>query len=272
MKMGGSSGIDHNTSLFERLVVGVQTMRDRSVAAIDSVTHPPGRNRHSVADMAKICRLLTGCPEAEIHSRIRELEDGQLLNRIEESLRVNMGIRARPEFVPRGGWLDVLKGVYALVRCTRPSTILETGVGIVGASSAFFLEALRRNGTGQLWSIDPDRFYSIYGIHCGAGIPDELKVRHTLVRGESRVAMPALLPSLRRVDIFMHDGCHTYSNMAREYRSVAPFLQPGGLLISDDVWNSAIDEFAAEHHWTVFSLKYGDTEVGFAKVIHESEL
>jgi hypothetical protein len=51
---------------------------------------------------------------------------------------------------------------------------------------------------------------------------------------------------LSAVDIFLHDADHTYRSQIEEYRTVWPALREGGLLISDDVWNTALVDFAAE--------------------------
>lgn len=59
--------------------------------------------------------------------------------------------------------------------------------------------------------------------------------------------MPKLLRSLKSIDVFIHDSLHTYDHMLFESRVSWPFINVGGLLISDDIEaNSAFNDFAKE--------------------------
>src|SRR5262245_58700490 len=112
---------------------------------------------------------------------------------------------------------------YAICRAIRPSAIVETGVAY-GVTSAFVLRALETNGSGTLHSVDlpplgrdADRFVGIL-------IPPELKHRWHLRRGASKRVLPALVRQLDRVDLFIHDSLHTYSNMRWELRTITARL------------------------------------------------
>lgn len=125
-----------------------------------------------------------------------------------------------------------LEALYLLVRAARPRVVVETGV-LYGASSAFILAALDRNGEGELFSIDlphephepPHDFL----------VPNELRRRWTLVVGDSRRELPALLDRLTSIDLFHHDSLHTFEHMTWEYHTALPHLTPRGLLASHDV-------------------------------------
>ena len=134
----------------------------------------------------------------------------------------------------RGGTSSDFSGeaVYLLVRAARPSVLVETGV-LYGASSANILEALARNGGGQLYSID---------LGCPPGepshdflVPPDLKSRWTYIRGSVRDELPPLLARLGKIDMFNHDSLHTYENMTWEYETAFKHLKPGGVLSSHDV-------------------------------------
>jgi predicted O-methyltransferase YrrM len=141
--------------------------------------------------------------------------------------------------------------LYAVLRTVRPSVAVETGVAN-GFSTAFSLLALQANGEGHLHSIDlprevgrdykPDTFYAgegRAGIPPGAAsgwlIPDELKARWTLLTGKSQEELPPLLDRLGTIDFFMHDSEHSFDCMWFEFNAAWPVLQPGGVLVSDDV-------------------------------------
>ena len=66
-------------------------------------------------------------------------------------------------------------------------------------------------------------------------------------RGPSRTALPRLLDSLPRVDLFFHDDLHTPDHMLWEYELVWPKMRAGGVLASDDV----------NHGWIEFCRRQG---------------
>lgn len=157
--------------------------------------------------------------------------------------------------------------LYWAVRVIRPSVIVETGV-FRGISSAFILAALAQNEEGHLVSIDlPEARYRTEdgredsselpkGVETGFAVPDRLRKRWTLIKGDSRVELPQLLDRLGTIDMFYHDSEHTYTMMSWEYNLALKFLRPGGVLVSDDVgWNSAFAEMRngprVRQSWTV---------------------
>jgi len=101
-------------------------------------------------------------------------------------------------------WRDLL---YVIVRLKQPETVVETGVR-GGLSSAYILNALEENGTGELVSIDigdvsllpPD----LPRREIGWMIPDRLRSRWELRLDESVTALPELLQT-RSVETFFSD-------------------------------------------------------------------
>jgi predicted O-methyltransferase YrrM len=152
--------------------------------------------------------------------------------------------------------------LYALVRRARPRLAVETGVA-QGVSSVFLLEAMERNGSGRLISVDlpnydprgraemddPHGFDGTFvkrDLGVGWLVPSELRTRWELILGDSREVLQKL--TANELDLFYHDSEHSYLCMQFEYRWAIPRLAPGGLLLSDDInRNSAFMEAVADH-------------------------
>jgi hypothetical protein len=142
------------------------------------------------------------------------------------------------------GQLAALPELYAIIRALSPQIVIETGVAS-GLSSAFILHALRRNNSGQLYSIDLPPYVISYedtefvslpkGLEVGWAVKEEDRKGWSLIFGNSLDVLPRLCKKLGKLDIFIHDSRHTYSVMFNEYKTVWPYLSSSGLLISDDV-------------------------------------
>jgi predicted O-methyltransferase YrrM len=135
----------------------------------------------------------------------------------------------------------------------RPAVMVETGVAH-GVSSWTILNAMERNGTGKLYSIDlPDLDLKSYNPGTiqktsGWAVPEALRHRWELRLGPSSELLPALMTELGHIDIFFHDSDHSYENMMFEFKATIPHIRTGGLIISDDVHkNSSFPEFVQAH-------------------------
>jgi Methyltransferase domain len=151
-----------------------------------------------------------------------------------------------------GGWGDgepgLVRAVWCLTRHLRPSKVVETGVAR-GITSRFILEALARNGTGHLWSIDlpPPREPGLHG-QVGAAVTDNLRDRWTYVRGSSRRRLPDLLVKVGKIDLFIHDSRHSERNVLFELEHAWSALSPGGVVVVDDIdLNCGFHSFRALH-------------------------
>lgn len=147
-----------------------------------------------------------------------------------------------------GGWDDADPGfaraAWCATRHLEPLTVVETGVAR-GFTTRMILEALHANGAGRLFSIDlaPPLERRRLEDETGAAVPDRLRGRWTLVEGSSRRRLPGLLDDLGAIDLFIHDSRHTFRNISFELRAAWSALNPGGLLLADDVHcNAAFDE------------------------------
>lgn len=170
------------------------------------------------------------------------------LARAEAAVAAAAGRPPSPGIDPRhDGDLLLARCCYAVVRTLRPDTVVETGVAR-GVTSAFILSALAANGRGYLHSIDLPPHEVGGGDGIGALVPDTLRERWRIHRGMTHRVLPALLATLGRVDVFVHDSLHTYRNMRMEFGAVWPRLGPRGAIVADDVeGNRAFLELQAMH-------------------------
>jgi predicted O-methyltransferase YrrM len=123
-----------------------------------------------------------------------------------------------------------LRVLYALIRVHRPALVLETGVAN-GHSTVVLLDALRRNGTGLLHSVDviPDP---------GPLLNDSERARwnfHRINPATGRRDFTALTAALGPIGLFFHDSDHRYRWQLFEYETALAGLTPDGAIVSDDV-------------------------------------
>jgi len=158
------------------------------------------------------------------------------------------GVKTGPEAF--GDWNDgdpaFVRAIWFLVRRLRARTVVETGVAH-GVTSRFILEALAKNGDGHLWSIDLPMNRSLkkeIGIAVGGRFPD----RWTYIEGSSRRRLPALLPQVGELDLFVHDGLHQEYTVRFEMDRVWPQLRSGGAIVVDDIdTNWGFHSFCEDH-------------------------
>lgn len=176
----------------------------------------------------------------EAAHEVAGVADCQECARILPDAQAAIAERLQGGYFQDGG--NALAGLlWVLVRHLRPERVVETGVAR-GISSAFTLDALDRNGSGHLWSIDLPELAG-RKEQVGVAVAPRLRPRWTYIRGASRRKLPSLLAELGSIDLFTHDGQHTRECMAFEYRLAWRHLRDDGVLVSDDV--SFSDAFAS---------------------------
>lgn len=180
------------------------------------------------------------------------------------------------------GWVNVDDALflYWLVRNLKPKTIVQCGV-CNGLSSAFMILALVKNGSdGQLHAIDippvfnpkdpawtiPGKTYGMVipeGKNSGWMVPEVYRKQFRVQSGDAKQLLPKLVDQLSSIDMFYHDSDHTYNHMAFEFRQARRKLNPGGLVVADDIsWNAALWDFADEQAVPAYNFK-GSVGVAF---------
>ncbi|MGC8538680.1 MAG: class I SAM-dependent methyltransferase [Candidatus Micrarchaeia archaeon] len=121
------------------------------------------------------------------------------------------------------------KFLYGITRRLKPKIFIETGVAD-GVSSFFILNAIKKNKTGKLISIDVRN-------NVGNFVPEGLKKSWELkiLRGNFVNDFKNIMSKSPRVDIFLHDSDHSYEWQTLEYKAALNKLVKNGLLLSDDV-------------------------------------
>ena len=146
------------------------------------------------------------------------------------------GIKPGPQSF--GSWNDgdagLVRAIWCLIRHLKPGKVVETGVAH-GVTSRFILEAMERNGGGQLWSIDLPPIERIWQQQVGLAVGDRYAGRWSYIKGSSRRRLPALLARLGQIDLFIHDSLHSERNVRFELDRAWAALRPGGALVVDDV-------------------------------------
>ncbi len=183
-------------------------------------------------------------PQQKIESLRREYSELQLSTELKDKVT-----KKRRETKWNGGGQigEEIELLYIVTRLLEPDRIIETGVS-AGYSTAFILTALKKNGHGQLRSIDLpvyqsdtdpyDEFGSYLpdGEKSGWAIPDGLRDQWELYEGKSSEHLNSILKDWRSIDVFFHDSGHTYHTMRWEYDTAWPHIRPGGVLASDDIY------------------------------------
>ncbi len=181
------------------------------------------------------------CPHAE---EFRQLWSAMIGSFEAEGIELGRGAFA--------GWGDgepgLTRAVWCLTHHLRPRAVVETGVAR-GITTRFVLEALERNGTGRLWSVDlPPLAEPSVHKQVGMAVPEHRRERWTYVRGSSRRRLPKLLAQLGSIDLFIHDSRHTERNLLFELSHAWTALGRGGVLVADDAdLNCGFHAFRAAH-------------------------
>ena len=148
-------------------------------------------------------------------------------------------------------YLPVHTMVYLICRKMRPQKVVETGVE-KGGTSHMILQALDRNNSGRLWSIDiGSLFYrGRFVLDIGPLVEDRTKARWKLIKGDAQEVMGDVLGETGDIDVFCAGQGHTYEVQKHEGMHGWPCLRSGGVFVLDRAdWNDNryLGEFMAEH-------------------------
>lgn len=173
------------------------------------------------------CGVAWPCPES--------LELAEILRKVGDLL-VAKGYRFGPEsfYGYNDGDPELARAIWCLIRHRRPQVVVETGVAH-GVTTRIILEALERNGTGRLWSIDRPPAEPEMAAQIGVAVDGSVRERWQLLSGSSRQKLPGLLARLGPVDLFIHDSLHTRRNVCFEVEHARNALRPDGFIVVDDI-------------------------------------
>ena len=196
---------------------------------------------------SKLHRLLGLSSPAALTSEFEALWPN-VMSELEEK-----GVRAGPASFK--GWNDgdagFVRALWCVVRHLKPRNVIETGVAH-GVTSRFILEALERNGSGHLWSIDRPPMEPEWKKEIGIAVGNCFQQRWSYILGSSRRRLPGLLSRLGEIDLFVHDSLHSERNVRFEMDRAWANLRPGGAIVVDDIdvnrgFHSFVEAFSGFH-------------------------
>ncbi|MEP7265403.1 MAG: class I SAM-dependent methyltransferase, partial [Bacteroidota bacterium] len=215
-------------------------------------------NKHSLheAIILRSAAYLFGArwKKADWKNALNEIHSGELVPQVNNINNIKVGNNINTTF---GKW------IYCCVRVVKPKIIVETGVSH-GSSSWIILNALHKNKTGQLISVDlPDNdLNSNYNFNGSAQtgwlVPAELRNQWNLQLGDAKKILPQLLEKSKEIDLFFHDSDHSFEHMQWEFNTIFPYLIKDGLVLSDDVHqHAAFPEFVAKNNLRALTFNKG---------------
>ena len=155
-----------------------------------------------------------------------------------------------PTAIPQAAATAV--GELALSEGAR--SVLEVGLGLGGTSLLLAAAVIENAGDAAIHvAIDPYQEEGWRGAGRrtlrDAGAADFVE----LIEEESQLALPSLVREGRRFDLALIDGDHKFDGAFVDMYFADRLLEPGGLMVADDVWMPAI---AAAVSYLETNLRY----------------
>lgn len=160
--------------------------------------------------------------------------------------------------------------LYFLTRKFRPSVVVETGVA-AGWTSLAVLEALEKNGDGNLYSSDfpyfrlenPERYVGIIVE------PSALKKRWNLDLRGDEFALPNIISMLgdKKINLFHYDSDKSYQGRKFAFRTIKSNLANDCIIIFDDIQdNLHFKELVKENSFSYKVVEFQGKYVGIIGV------
>lgn len=115
--------------------------------------------------------------------------------------------------------------LYGLCRALVPKVVVETGTHR-GKTSMYLAQAIRENGVGHLWTVDPFDWGQV-GNFIKIGF--EKEVTFEQIRGDKL--------DVKDIDLLFIDGYHEKQNVIDEVNHFLPRLSEEAVVIFHDCWD-----------------------------------
>jgi predicted O-methyltransferase YrrM len=165
----------------------------------------------------------------------------------------------------RSGLGDSSYLLYGLVKSAKPAVVVEIG-SARGRSTCFIGTALKENGSGKLYAIDPHT----PNLWNDEDSPDTYR---TLSKNVEKFGLGPYVEIMRAtseeiapqwqlpIDILFIDGDHSYEGVKRDWEVFSQFVQPFGCVIfHDTLWDLKPDP------------KYSRPDMGVPRFVDELRL
>ncbi|MBC8029384.1 MAG: class I SAM-dependent methyltransferase [Pyrinomonadaceae bacterium] len=152
--------------------------------------------------------------------------------------------------------------LYALVKSSKPTVVVEIG-SARGRSTCFMAMALKENGSGKLYAIDPhtqtdwndaesvNTFEILKSNVASLGLEGFVEI----CRNTSIEVARSWKSS---IDILFIDGDHSYEGAKRDWELFSPFVKPfGSVVFHDTLWDLKPDP------------KYARPDMGVPRLVDE---
>jgi predicted O-methyltransferase YrrM len=127
------------------------------------------------------------------------------------------------------------KLLYFVTRALQPQTVVETGVA-AGHSSRSILAALKKNGSGTLYSSDlPYMLVDNADAYIGVVVEEELRGPWKLFTEGDRANLRQIAAQVQSVDLLHYDSDKTVAGRDFALESLADKLTPSAVIIFDDI-------------------------------------
>lgn len=136
--------------------------------------------------------------------------------------------------------------LYGLVRSMKPEICVEIG-SARGKSTCYIGAALKENGRGRLYAIDPH----IQTDWNDAGSADTIDILRQNISALGLSEQVVMIRSLsedaarnwdRQIDLIFIDGDHSYEGVKRDWTLFVPHVKPFGVVVfHDTIWGLSSD-------------------------------
>ena len=145
------------------------------------------------------------------------------------------------------GGAGALELLFAACEFTKAKSVVETGVAYGWSSFASLTSLEKRNGT--LYSSDMPYLGQDGDQYVGCIVPQHLKNNWKLFRHADRESLPKILKETQQIDVVHYDSDKSYEGMKWAYETLFPYVNKGGIFISDDINdNSAFQDFCEQQN------------------------